>query len=298
MLLSVIVPTRNRLASLKRLMQSLDLLRIPEENEVEVVVVDNNSNDGTFAWLQRECGKCRKFQLFALRETKTGKASALNRGIVATRGECILVLDDDVVVDSELVARHLDCYRTQPFGALQGRIVPGVDPEGQPADPERLNEYNIPLTDYGDEFQEIVGLIGTNMSVKREVLDKVGLFDPRLGPGASGFSEDTEFSARIRMAGFKIGYTPQAIAYHELDPARYGRAYKRNVEYRKGLSRSIYRNDSLALKLIPNLLINCTRYCIYSVLGRTKKSYVIEGRISKSWGQIVGTLQSRRNGEI
>ena len=295
MLLSIIVPTRNRLPSLKRLMESFDALRIPERSELEILVVDNDSNDGTSVWLRDECERGRNFRLFALRETSPGKASALNRGIAATKGDYFLILDDDVIVDSQLLVRHLDCYLTQPFEALQGRILPGVDAEGQPADPERLREYNIPLIDYGDQYQEIFGLIGTNMSFKRAVIDKVGLFDPRLGPGASGFSEDTEFSARIRTAGFKIGYTPHAIVYHELDPVRYGRSYNRKVEYQKGLSRSIYRKDSLAFRVIPDLLINCTRFCLYSVFGRTEKSYVTEGRILKCWGQIVGALRLRRN---
>ena len=63
-----------------------------------------------------------------------------------------------------------------------------------------------------------------------------------------GLVESTEYSIRIRNAGFKIGYTPGAIVYHELNPKRYGRAYNRMVEYRKGLSRSIYRRgfDSIS----------------------------------------------------
>jgi GT2 family glycosyltransferase len=65
------------------------------------------------------------------------------------------------------------------------------------------------------------------MSFKRAVFGKIGFFDHRLGPGAAGFSEDTEYSIRIRKAGFKIGYTPHAIVYHELNPSRYGRVYNR-----------------------------------------------------------------------
>ena len=88
---------------------------------------------------------------------------------------------------------------------------------------------------------EFAAFTGTNISFKREVFEKVGLFDTRLGPGASGFSEDTEYSRRIRQVGFKIGYAPNAIVYHELNPERYGSSYNRKVQYRKGVSRSIYR---------------------------------------------------------
>jgi GT2 family glycosyltransferase len=155
---------------------------------------------------------------------------------------------------------------------------------------EKLREYNIPYIDYGEEVREIRGLTGTNMSFKREVFEKVGVFDTRLGPGAAGFSEDTEYSIRIRKAGFKIGYTPHAVVYHELNPNRYGREYNRMVEYRKGLSRSIYRHDSIAFRVIPDLLANCMRYAIYSVLRKRQKVYKTEGRIMKCWGYLVGKI--------
>ena len=68
-----------------------------------------------------------------------------------------------------------------------------------------------PYTDYGEQVREIRGLTGTSMSLKREVFEKVGFFDTRLGPGAAGFSEDTEYRIRIRKAGFKIGYTSHTL---------------------------------------------------------------------------------------
>ena len=128
------------------------------------------------------------------------------------------------------------------------------------------------------------------MSFKREVFEKVGFFDPWLGPGAAGFSEDTEYSIRIRKAGFKIGYTPHAIVFHELDPGRYGPAYNRMVEYRKGLSRSLYRQDSILFRVIPDLVANCLRYGLYRLLGKSQKAYRTEGRIMKCWGYLVGKI--------
>jgi GT2 family glycosyltransferase len=179
------------------------------------------------------------------------------------------------------------------FDALQGRVLPGVDFEGRPADTHRLCQYNIPITDYGENIREIRGLTGTNMSFKRKVFGTVGYFDPRLGPGAAGFSEDTEYSIRIRQSGFKIGYTPHAVVYHELSPARYGREYNRKVEYRKGLSRSLYRTDSIAFNVLPNLLANCIRYPLYCLFGKTQKAYKTEGRIMKCCGYLAGKVRRR-----
>ena len=290
---TVIIPTFNRAASLERLVASFTAACDSDRYPSEIIVVNNGSTDRTgdaCAALKRS-GTVLSFQL--LDEPRKGKASALNRGLAVARGQYILVIDDDVVVAPDILSGHLECYRCSEFAAVQGRILPGRDPAGQPADLTRLREYNIPLIDYGEQIKEIRGLTGTNMSFKRHVFETVGPFDPRLGPGASGFSEDTEFSRRIRNAGFKIGYTPHAVVYHELDPARFGRTYNRMVEYRKGQSRSIYRNDSILTKVFPNLLANCFRYIFYIALGNRQKAYKTEGRILKCWGQLMGTLELR-----
>jgi len=288
MRLSVIVPTRNRAGSLKKLLQSLDDVECPESLELEVWVVDNGSTDGTEEIIAAELSRPRTFSLRVLHERKKGKASALNLGLASAKGDVLLVLDDDVMVQRQFLAKHLECYGATDFDAVQGRVLPGLDPDGKSADLVRLREYNIPFIDYGGDYREIRGLTGTNMSFKRMVFEKIGFFDTRLGPGAAGFSEDSEYSIRIRQAGFKIGYTPHAVVYHELNPERYGRKYNRAVEYRKGVSRSLYRRDSILLGVIPNLMANCLRYGLYRLTGKTQKAYRTEGRIMKCWGYLMG----------
>lgn len=289
--ITVIVPTFNRVASLKRLLASLDALEFPDPVQAEVLIVDNGSTDETPSLLLSAQAKSQKFSLRAFEERRKGKASALNLGLVSAQGRLILVVDDDVVVHPQWLIKHLECYSMTDFDAIQGRVLPGIDPEGRPADPHRLREYNIPIIDCGEDICEIRGLTGTNMSFKREVFEKVGFFDPRLGPGASGFSEDTEYSIRIRKAGFKIGYTPHAVVYHELNPERYGREYNRTTQFRKGISRSIYRGDSIAFNVLPNLIANCFRFVFYKLVGKSQKAYKTEGRILKCWGYLVGKMR-------
>jgi GT2 family glycosyltransferase len=292
---SAIIPTRNRAESLKSLLDSLYKSDSRCGTEIEIIVVNNGSTDHTADRLAEEAALPRPHSLIVIEEKQPGKSNAINRGLTVARGDILVVVDDDVRVDPQCLMKHVEAHEQSGYSAIQGRILPGKDPDGQTADPLRLREYNIPQMDYGSEVREIRGLTGTNMSFQRDVLEKVGIFDARLGPGASGFSEDTEFSVRIREAGFKIGYTPHAIVYHELNPVRYGRAYNRAVQYRKGLSRSIYRRDSIVFRVFPDLLANCCRYGFYSLLGLTQKVYKTEGRIMKYWGYLTGKL-SRRPG--
>jgi len=289
--LSILVPTFNRAASLKKLLESLESLERPDSVPVELLVIDNGSTDGTAELLVEEQARRRNFPLILLHEKQRGQSNALNRGLQAAAGKIIAFLHDDVVVHPQWLVKLLECYRSTVFDALQGRVLPGLDPEGRSADPKRLREYNIPIRNLGEKVHEVRGSAGVNMSFRREVFEKVGFFNPRLGPGASGFSEDTEYCMRIRKAGLRIGYTPHAIAYHELNPARYGSAYNRMVHYRQGLSRSIYRKKSLVFNLLPNLVANTIRFVVYKTFRMGEKAYACEGRIMKYWGHLVGKMQ-------
>src|SRR5215467_5329273 len=140
--ISILIPTCNRAPSLGRLMDSLYGMRCANANVLEVVVVDNGSSDGTSALLDRELGRARSFALKVLREPEKGKARALNRGLAAATGDLFLVLDDDVVADRDCMMRHVEAYEGSSFGGVQGKILPGCDGAGQPADPARLREYN------------------------------------------------------------------------------------------------------------------------------------------------------------
>ena len=291
--ISVIIPTRNRAQSLTALLESLARAETPEGAAIEIIVVDNGSTDGTAVMLQKRISLQNRYPLRMLSQPEPGKSNALNLALANCDGDLLVVFDDDVTVEPRCLVELAAAYQNIDFAAIQGRILPGKDSEGRSADLNRLREYNVPLIDYGDEIREIRGLTGTNMSFKREILNAIGCFDARLGPGAAGFSEDTEFSLRIRKAGFKIGYTPHAVVYHELNPNRYGRAYNRDVEYRKGMSRSLYRRDSMAFNVVPNLVANFLRLALYRSLGKRQKAYKTEGRLFKCLGYVAGKLRRR-----
>jgi GT2 family glycosyltransferase len=297
MIVTAIVPTYNRAQSLRRLLASLTAVECPADIRLEIIVVDNGCTDETPDVLKGEQALPGRFSLRIFEEPRKGKAAALNRGLAASRGQILALLDDDVVVHPHWLTEHVRAHRETGFDAVQGRVLPEWDlGGGRSADPGRLHEHNVLVIDYGEQFREIRGFAGTNVSFKRKVFETTGFFDVRLGPGAAGYSEDTEYSRRVRDTGFKIGYAPGAVAYHELDRGRYGREYNRLAEYRKGLSRAIYRRDSIAGRVVPSLIGHCLRYGLYRLTGKTEKAYKTEGRIMKCWGHLVGTIYRAKTG--
>jgi glycosyltransferase involved in cell wall biosynthesis len=108
-LISVIIPSRNRCASLERVLAGLALQTAPP-NAYEVVVVLDGSSDGSARMLDRWQQEGRLADLLWIYQENAGQAAARNRGASSARGGLLLFLDDDVVPEPELVQAHLDAH--------------------------------------------------------------------------------------------------------------------------------------------------------------------------------------------
>jgi glycosyltransferase involved in cell wall biosynthesis len=98
MKVSVIVCTYNRCRSLARALESLSASVMPATAEWEVLVMDNNSNDGTREVAQRFC-ELNPSHFRYLFEPTQGKSHALNTAIRESSGEILAFTDDDVAVE-------------------------------------------------------------------------------------------------------------------------------------------------------------------------------------------------------
>ena len=74
------------------------------------------------------------------------------------------------------------------------------------------------------------------MAFRKSVLEKVPGFDPRLGPGALGFSEESLFSDQIKEAGFKMVRAPKSLVIHHFRPDRLSRESLQKAGYSQGRS--------------------------------------------------------------
>lgn len=218
-LISILVATRNRARSLRALLASLDQL-LPPPGPYEIILVDNGSTDDTPALLQ--AWQAAAPNRVVIRVAPPGKSRALNTAIRASNGEWLVFLDDDLVVVPDYLAKVWEYCGPSDCAAAQGSIAL---PVAATADPE----VRALLARYPDMVPQVaapvgarpVKLVGANMAVRRAVLMQVGLFDDRLGPGASGFGEDHDLAEKILATGGWIGSMPDARATHELDRTRF-----------------------------------------------------------------------------
>jgi glucosyl-dolichyl phosphate glucuronosyltransferase len=288
---SIIIPTRDRHQEMISLLESIRHLDGLVRIKPEIIVSDNCSKDQTWLSLQRIAADY-PVPMRSLQAISPGKSSALNEAIAVAKGDVFAFLDDDVVVDSTwLVA--LESYFSQfSHLAVQGAIL---IPPRDGADPEilRLMERyrTVPQIDFDGTTSETHSLNGANMAMRREVFDKVGKFDVRLGPGTSGTSEDVELAQRIRKAGIKIGYMKQAVVYHHVDRSRLTEAYFRSIHRRQGASRFLFKRQS-AGRILFDLGRVSAQYCFYSIFGGDRNRYRSKGRIY----HYLGMLESKWKG--
>lgn len=288
--LSVIVPTRDRATSLRRLLGSLDRLT-PPPVPYEVVVADNGSSDETPRLLAEwsQAGERRSF----VRVEEPGKSRAVNAAIAASRGDLLAFLDDDVVAEPDWLAEVWSYFTRHDCAAAQGSVLWPPEAYEDPELAALLDRFRTIVHLDLPPDSERTKLTGANMAVRRHAFAVVGTFNEALGPGASGLSEDNELADRLRHHGGWIGYMARARVVHEIDRSRLTEEYFAEYHRRQGRSRFAYKHNGLLGSIVPNLAKSALQYALYSALGDTRRRYRAKGRLYH-YGEMLRLARERR----
>lgn len=195
---------------------------------MEVIVVDNNSVDGSVEMLKD------KFQDVILIENKknTGFSVANNQGIEISTGEYVLLLNPDTVVQEDTFTKIIQFMDEHPdAGGLGVKMIDGKGnflPESKRGLPTPMvaffkifglaklfpksklfGRYHLGFLN-NDEIHEVDVLAGAFMLMRKTALDKVGLLDETFFM----YGEDIDLSYRIQLGGFKNYYYPETSIIH------------------------------------------------------------------------------------
>ncbi len=207
-LLSIIIPTYNRLKSLQMALAALERQTYPHA-ELEIIVVSDGSTDGTDDYLRQAAHTMGVTPIF---QPNGGVATARNHGLQVASGEWILFIDDDVVAAPNLVAEHIETQRRNNNDAIV--LGPLLIPPDVTLSPWVRWEQLMLNKQYDDMIaghwvptarQFYTG----NVSLRREHLQQAGGFDP-----AFRRAEDVELGYRLAAMGLHFVFNPQAEAYH------------------------------------------------------------------------------------
>ena len=211
-LVQIIIPNWNGLALLKTCLAALEVQTF---KDFAITVVDNGSNDGSFAWLREHAPP---IHLIANAENR-GFAAAINQGIRATDSKYVVTLNNDTEPFPgwlEALVSAADKYRGVGMFASK-MLFPNeqhtinstgicLDPVGiawdcrggKPDDPEE----NTPT--------EVFGPCAGAALYRREMLTDIGLFDEDF----FAYLEDVDLAWRGQLAGWRALYVPTARVYH------------------------------------------------------------------------------------
>lgn len=256
MKLSIIIATHARPDSLAHLIESLGKQLRP--SRCELIVAENGTPGGPSRLPE---GASVTSHIY---EGSPGKCRAQNLAIKRATGDVLIFLDDDLVVAHDYLDQVERFFTYHPhFAAMKGRILPREDPHKVAG----VNSVylDLPLVDHGNEIIEVRGVVGANMAFLADAIRAVGPFDERLGPGAAGHEEETEMSARLRRAGYHIGYSPNAVVYHDVDPERADRHRFIRVARERGRCRMIHETHSRLDVTVKNAVASA-RLAIASML--------------------------------
>lgn len=212
--ISVIIPTYNRLETLKKCLLALKNNKFNQP--FEVIIIDDGSNDNTFSEIKQflQQNNLSNFEIY--NQKNGGPSKARNHGINLAKAEIILIIGDDSIADPQLLAEHHNWNKfkySQKNIAILGHdewdpeieITPfmrWIDDTGMQFSYHRFDNEHSPT--WGD-------LWTCNISLKKSFLQKYGLFDEDF-PYAAW--EDVELGWRLSKFNFAIKYHKGAKVVH------------------------------------------------------------------------------------
>jgi glycosyltransferase involved in cell wall biosynthesis len=204
--LSIVIPTYNRLTTLKTVLEWFGFQSFPMD-QFEVIVVDSFSSDGTEQFMQKFSPP---YSLRYIRQINKGRPGARNRGIQEAQSEIIVFSDADIIPEKNFLQCHFDFHQKHQDSAAVGwesRIDSLDELEAARNSPNTRFRIHKPNP---KKLSWLYFLTG-NASVPKNKLLKVGLFDESFQ--GYGF-EDLELGYRLWKSGITIRYLPEAVNYH------------------------------------------------------------------------------------
>jgi len=196
----------------------LDSLVKQTHQKLEIIVIDNSADENLATDVQ---GNYPRVNLY-----RSGKnlfyCEALNKGIEMSKGDFILCLNDDVVLDEGFIAEALKGFSHGAcIGSVSGKILRSnrqtIDSAGLYLGFCRTAKergYGQPDTGQFEKAQRVFGVNGAAAFYRRETLGKIRDGGQYFDRDFRFFYEDLDVAWRARRAGWTGYYMPTAIAYH------------------------------------------------------------------------------------
>lgn len=261
-LVSVIIPTYNRLATLTATVGTFLRQDYPADR-LEIIVADNNSSDGTREAVQRLMQDHP--QIRYLFEPRQGVHFARNSAAKTARGEILYFTDDDMEADPQLLHELVRVMEMYPeVGSATGLIVPAFEKEPPSWVRRHLWNHYLSLTERDRPEEIIVSredlVYSCHQGIRREVFFASGGFNPENTAGIWIGDGETGLNRKVKALGYRFAYTSRSMIRHVIPPQRMTLRYLMKRLGNQGFcdSYSEYRTHRRPGLLIPAMIRRST----------------------------------------
>lgn len=223
---SIIVPTHNRAKVLPICLEALAALDT-DPATYEIIIVDNNSIDSTKDACSIFAMAYPSLSIRCIFESTLGVSHARNRGVGEAQGAITCFLDDDSPPTPGWLNVLLESFSDQKVGCAGGASILDYQGHEVPAWLQGdlqglLSGYSLPYTKPTEVSRWDQFPLSCNMAIRRSIFAELGLFRTDLDRSGNQVlaAGDTEMADRIRKAGWKVMYLPNAPVRHLVPPER------------------------------------------------------------------------------
>ena len=282
-MLTAIICTYNRAKYIGPLLESIAANNLAK-TDYEILLVDNNCTDNTRAVCEAFARSHSDVQFRYTTEPEQGLSAARNRGIKEAKGDIIVYIDDDALVDTHYLRDYAEWFAAHPETMACGGPI---EPLYETQEPEWMSPYTKALLtawmNYGDKVREYPrGRFpgGGNAAYRKCVFDKVGLFNTELGRKGNSLtaSEEKDIFDKMHALGMQILYLPTPVLHHIIPQTKLEPDYFERVTTQIGISE---RRRTLAIsrtKYLQRLFWEAVKWCGTIVLWLR---YALQGQKRK-----------------
>ncbi|MFM6476611.1 MAG: glycosyltransferase family 2 protein [Dolichospermum sp.] len=280
MIISVIIPTRNRASLLEKFLLSLKNQTLAISS-YEVVIIDNGSTDYTKSLVEKYIPIIPNLKYIF--EPNPGLHSGRHRGFLESQGEILVYGDDDIEVFPQWLETIYHSFQENPDVAMiGGKNLPQFE-SNPPSWLEKMWQPNqsgeqilgyLSILNLGDEvkFVSPYYIFGCNFAIRRSILETARGFHPDGMPQELiKYRGDGEsyVSSYVQQKGYKALYHPDASVYHWVSNKRMTLEYFCLRAYNQGISDS-YTKIRAGLEQEQNV---SNKYSSVSLIHKLKGSY-------------------------
>ena len=270
--ISIIVVNHNSRAHLDKCLSSLEG-RLTQQ-DCELLVVDNNSSDGSQDMVER---RFPQVQLIS-NQDNLGFARANNQAVRQSLANYYLFLNPDTLLSTEALDLMLEEMRKNTRVGAIGPALLDRESRYQVSFGRRVdfgaellqkcffNPYHRARLKHDPDTRDVGWLSGACLLVRRDVLIEVGAFDENFFL----YFEDIDLCLRIKQKGYRLVYLPQAKVYHEGGASTSLDETSSRFEYRKSQLYFYQKHNSrVSLRLLRLYLF--LKFSLGSLFGKRSK---------------------------